>query len=475
MVESEHMDFDLLLSDVIMPKMNGPQLFKRLAVSRPELKVLFMSGYTGDIMQHHGILDTDSRLLLKPFTLPALSSRIREALASPTTVRATPADEHDELIILCPLSLCPCGEPLLHRVACARVSAGPRLLRSAQVVAACPFSPLFKTVALCLGPERRHQCGTRRRIHLMSCKREEAFVEGASLARDMRWGDALERFEASARLRPHAGTSYKHRYLPAGPAPVRARSCVVSSSPCPERNRGEDGAGQQHGHGHRGVSAGNRPGSCHPGRHHRAGICAGDGRWTALGAGWNRRRQDDGAGGDAPTRPSRAGACRAFLAGARSGNPCGRHLAQGFCRHRTTRERFTQAVTVRFRSCSSACLARCASNPTSLERVVTVDDLDVGMAPLTLSRAPGRYHVLVRKKGFVTYETHADVDAGERVDLRAVPRPGKGGVDPALVVLDRGRRRGAGNPPPVRTTPPDPTPKDQRLTAGGLGWAVRVP
>jgi signal transduction histidine kinase len=71
---------DLLLSDVIMPQMNGRQFSERVQSLRPEIKVLFMSGYTEEAIGHQGILESGLHFISKPFTEKALSRKIREAL-----------------------------------------------------------------------------------------------------------------------------------------------------------------------------------------------------------------------------------------------------------------------------------------------------------------------------------------------------------------------------------------------------------
>lgn len=71
---------DLLLTDVIMPEMNGKELYDKLKHVIPGLKVLYMSGYSGDIIAHHGILDDDTNFIYKPFTIEALTSKIRMIL-----------------------------------------------------------------------------------------------------------------------------------------------------------------------------------------------------------------------------------------------------------------------------------------------------------------------------------------------------------------------------------------------------------
>jgi len=73
----------LLLTDVIMPGMNGRELANQLSRVRPEMKVLYMSGYTENAIGHNGTLDVGITLLQKPFTLPALQSKVREVIDSP--------------------------------------------------------------------------------------------------------------------------------------------------------------------------------------------------------------------------------------------------------------------------------------------------------------------------------------------------------------------------------------------------------
>jgi two-component system, cell cycle sensor histidine kinase and response regulator CckA len=70
----------LLLSDVVMPQMGGPALAKRLASTRPDMKVLCMSGYTDDSIVRHGVLEAHIAYLQKPFTPGALTTKVREVL-----------------------------------------------------------------------------------------------------------------------------------------------------------------------------------------------------------------------------------------------------------------------------------------------------------------------------------------------------------------------------------------------------------
>jgi CheY-like chemotaxis protein len=71
---------ELLISDVIMPKMNGRDLASRIAVMFPDIKCLFMSGYTADVIAHRGVLDEGVNFLQKPFSLQDLSAKVRELL-----------------------------------------------------------------------------------------------------------------------------------------------------------------------------------------------------------------------------------------------------------------------------------------------------------------------------------------------------------------------------------------------------------
>jgi DNA-binding NtrC family response regulator len=72
----------LLITDVVMPKMNGRELADRVKEIHPDIKCLFMSGYTSNIIAHQGVLDEGVHFMEKPFTLKVLATKVQMALSA---------------------------------------------------------------------------------------------------------------------------------------------------------------------------------------------------------------------------------------------------------------------------------------------------------------------------------------------------------------------------------------------------------
>lgn len=73
---------DLLVTDVVMPEMNGRQLANALITLLPGLRCLFMSGYTNDVIAHHGVIDEGIEFIAKPFSTSDFAKKIRAILDS---------------------------------------------------------------------------------------------------------------------------------------------------------------------------------------------------------------------------------------------------------------------------------------------------------------------------------------------------------------------------------------------------------
>ena len=74
------MKISLLITDVIMPGMNGNQLAEEMRTFLPTIKCLFMSGYTADVIAHRGVLDSGLNFIQKPFSSKDLAIKVRDTL-----------------------------------------------------------------------------------------------------------------------------------------------------------------------------------------------------------------------------------------------------------------------------------------------------------------------------------------------------------------------------------------------------------
>jgi DNA-binding NtrC family response regulator len=72
---------DLVITDVVMPQMSGKELRDKLTVLRPELKILFMSGYTSNIIAQHGVLEECTQFIQKPFSIHLLAEKVKQMIA----------------------------------------------------------------------------------------------------------------------------------------------------------------------------------------------------------------------------------------------------------------------------------------------------------------------------------------------------------------------------------------------------------
>jgi CheY-like chemotaxis protein len=80
LIENNGGKIDMLLTDVIMPEMNGRELAERLLRKYPGMRCLFMSGYTADIIAHHGVINNGLNFIQKPFLHHDLATMVRKAL-----------------------------------------------------------------------------------------------------------------------------------------------------------------------------------------------------------------------------------------------------------------------------------------------------------------------------------------------------------------------------------------------------------
>lgn len=82
LAETSPEPIDLLLTDVVMPGMSGKELADYLTAKRPDMRVLYMSGYTNDVIAHQGVLEHGIHFIEKPFAQDALMRKLREVLSA---------------------------------------------------------------------------------------------------------------------------------------------------------------------------------------------------------------------------------------------------------------------------------------------------------------------------------------------------------------------------------------------------------
>ncbi len=85
---SEHEEhLDLLITDLVMPRMGGKELAQTLGTLRPDLKTIYISGYADDAALRHSVLEANATFLQKPFNLGALARKVGETLGQTETVQ----------------------------------------------------------------------------------------------------------------------------------------------------------------------------------------------------------------------------------------------------------------------------------------------------------------------------------------------------------------------------------------------------
>jgi len=84
--EMPGIEIQMVLTDVVMPSMSGHELVRRLTQKKPQLRVLYMSGYTDNVIASGGVLEPGLALLQKPFAPAMLAQKVREVLDAKTPV-----------------------------------------------------------------------------------------------------------------------------------------------------------------------------------------------------------------------------------------------------------------------------------------------------------------------------------------------------------------------------------------------------
>jgi len=84
-----HPEVGLLVTDIVMPGMNGRMLANEVLARRPDMPVLFTTGYTRNAIVHHGILDPDVHVVIKPYSLEVLAAKLHKLLRAARAQAAT--------------------------------------------------------------------------------------------------------------------------------------------------------------------------------------------------------------------------------------------------------------------------------------------------------------------------------------------------------------------------------------------------
>lgn len=299
----------------------------------------------------------------------------------------------------------------------------------------------------------------------------EAFTRGSALAKDAQWGAALASFERSAKLRPHAWTTYNiavceralGKYVRARRSFARALDQRAPDADLPEP-----------------IVADVRRFSVEIDRIVATLDVTLDPPDAAIavdGQPLETTPSSDATptlvAGTLPAGPGKAPPAASFRV----------LLDPGAHVFVITREGFADAVHAqavrpgerRVLSLVAARLpATLAITANQADAVVSVDRLDVGTAPVTLLRPAGTHHVLVRKPGFDPYEIDTTVAAGQRAELAAALKPHR----PSIVTRWWFWTAAAAVVAGVAITTyvaTRPAPERPPLDGGGLGWTVRVP
>ncbi len=93
LAEDHRGQIHLLVTDVVMPQMSGPELARELGEHRAELKVLYTSGYTDKTIVHHGVFKSKASFLQKPYISETLLGKVRSVLDQPPSKPARTEDE----------------------------------------------------------------------------------------------------------------------------------------------------------------------------------------------------------------------------------------------------------------------------------------------------------------------------------------------------------------------------------------------